>query len=262
MYFTFSAVLIPLLSVYGISSLWKLFFNKFERYKDYVFFAFLLIMIIVSVLFIKQVFDSKWFMVGKQPLDPVNSEVSTWIKQNTNINDVLLTTNENSFAIGALTGRKGVTNRRSHSGMYVDMDKRFVSSALILYGNNDTLREDLIRSYNISYVYWDYQWMNMEFYFDEQGRIRDLFDPLLIIYSQEREKALKDANITYSIQDTWIDPGARPGPPKYKTLLVTPDNYRSYEKPWNERLDKYLTLEKEFLYQGKAAARIYKINLS
>jgi hypothetical protein len=42
---------------------------------------------------------------------------------------------------------------------------------------------------------------------------------------------------------------------------VSPQNYRSFEKPWARDLDNYLEEVWNYSYEGKIIAKIYKLKL-
>jgi len=62
---------------------------------------------------------------------------------------------ESAFAVNALTGRKIVYMRATHASPYVDYNKRAADASIILYGNNTQLRNDLIKKYHVSYLFFD-----------------------------------------------------------------------------------------------------------
>ncbi|MFC1690549.1 hypothetical protein ACFL0W_00075 [Nanoarchaeota archaeon] len=82
--------------------------------------------------------------------------IAEWIKENTAQQDVFLTTHgETGFALNSLTGRKVAIMRRTHANPFVDVNKRIADAAVILYGNNAELRQELLKKYNIKYLYYD-----------------------------------------------------------------------------------------------------------
>lgn len=101
-------------------------------------------------------------------------DLGEFIQNTTHVNDVFITTHgESAFALTALTGRKVVYMRRTHSSLYADTDRRVADAVVILYGNNTAKRDELIAKYNVSYYYDDLyarqqrnmclqQWDNLE----------------------------------------------------------------------------------------------------
>jgi len=205
--------------------------------------------------------ESQWNKVGQTELPAYILDTREWVLANTKVNDVFLTDNEDGFALNAVTGRKMVTYRRTHASPYTDMNQRMLDAGLMLYGNNDTLREELIKKYNVKYLYWEPQWINMEFSFDDKGQIQSLFDPLSIEYTPEREQLLRDNNVSYFRTVWYLDPAWQENFPKRDLLIITPSRY-DYNNPWNEKLDKYLHVAKEIKYQNQVATRIYEMNIS
>jgi len=102
--------------------------------------------------------NDQWTKVGKTMSQETQAlfTAANFINKNTNVNDVILAFNEESaFAINALTGRKVVYMRATHASPYVDANSRKADAAVILYGNNDSLRKELIKKYNASYLFYD-----------------------------------------------------------------------------------------------------------
>jgi hypothetical protein len=198
----------------------------------------------------------RFYQSGKNPLPEYMSQVTEWSK-NIGSRDVTISTNEISFMFNALTGKKVLNSRRAHSGMWVDVDKRWADSAVILYGNNTQTRDELIKKYNIKYLYWQYDWIDMDFR-NDNGNIQ-LFDPLLIRDINGYDKYLSDNGVNYTRIKTWLDPANKqPGVKQYDALLVYP-SYWNATSPWHDSLTKRLIPVKQFYYYGQAVAIIYEI---
>jgi len=160
--------------------------------------------------------------------------------------------------LNALTGRKVLASRRSQSGMFVDVDQRYLDSAIILHGSDDAKREELLRKYKVKYLFWHAAWLRNEIQFNDKGEIVNIFDPLLLQDKDDYESILKNYNITYKKLHTWLDPALRSEDyEQYDALLVYPELNATH--PWSDGLDKYLKLEKTFYYNGAEAAKIYKV---
>jgi len=102
---------------------------------------------------------NKWTKIGFEvsPLMNAQFEFANFVLKSTAQNDVLITPHgETAFAINALTGRKVVFMRRTHASPFVDVDKRIADAAVMLYGNNSNLRKELLKKYNVKYLYTDY----------------------------------------------------------------------------------------------------------
>jgi hypothetical protein len=79
------------------------------------------------------------------------------VRAQTGVDDVFIASHgESAFALNALTGRKVVFMRRTHASPYVDVDERIADSAVILYGDDDAKRRELLSKYHVSYYYDDY----------------------------------------------------------------------------------------------------------
>jgi hypothetical protein len=201
---------------------------------------------------------------AKEPLPPEVGGIYMGIKNHTEVHDRILSTNEVSFAINAMTGRELLVSRRAHNEPFVDFDKRELAAAVILYGNDLEEKKRLIEEYGVDYVYEDYYWAQGEFYFDASGRMTGLFDPLLVLDTPANRAYLDINGVKYAPMTTWIDPSVRGVNVRlYNLLVVTPDNYENTGKgPWKNDLDGILTLEWEYDYAGQPIAMLYRINAS
>jgi len=61
---------------------------------------------------------------AREPQPPQFESLATWAAANTRPIDVLLSTNELSFAWAALTGRKTLVSRRAQNDAFLDLDQR------------------------------------------------------------------------------------------------------------------------------------------
>ncbi len=241
----------------------KLFVSSKLRQKRKLVYAMLLVFVVFlgNSAYTETMKSNPYWSMAEQPLPGYLLEFQSWVKQNTGVNDVFISDNEDSFMLNALTGRKLVSSRRGHVGMFVDIEQRFIDAALILYGNNDSLRRKLIKKYNVSYLFWHYRWLDNDFRIDNKGNIVAMFDPFLLKYSKETEKKLKDANISYQRLNTWLDPALKSADyKKYDCILVYPSSFNSTH-PWSEQLDSYLVEAKAFYSNGRPMAKIYRVRL-
>ncbi len=227
----------------------------------------IILIILFSVLFAQHlgfqqhVENNKWIQTGKKPLSQDFLEMEKWVKDNTNVNDIFLSTNELSFALNALTGRKVMITRRSQNSPFIDIDQMEADAAVILYGKNSKKREELLKEYNTTYLYWSNYWIRSEYYSNEKGEITNWFDPILVKDIKNYKEYFESYNISYFSQNTWIDPAIKKEKiRKYNLLFVSPKNYRSFEKPWCEDLDNYLKEVWSYSYKDQTIARIYKVN--
>ena len=226
-----------------------------------IFLLAIIALLVINGVYNLKVFDNdQWTQVGKQPLQPYMQDMSAWVMQNTGLNDVFLSTNENSFALNALTGRKILTNRITHSSSYVDMDQRMMDAAIILYGNNEDLRTQLIEKYHVKYLYWEYNWINMEFSFNQDGQFQGLFDPYMVLDTPEHRQYLSENGVNFTLVHTWRDPAYHnPLAPQYDVIVVLPSQFNPVQ-PWSDELQARLALVQEFNQSGQTAARIYAIS--
>ncbi|MEM4267911.1 MAG: hypothetical protein QXK37_03685 [Candidatus Woesearchaeota archaeon] len=251
----------PLVAILGFSMVLQLFVKNKEHIKWVIIGCVFMVLSFQTVSAYKDK-DSQWNVTARNPISPHLTELQNYLLNNSKADDIILTTNELGFAINALTGRKLLTSRRAQNGAYFDMDKNSLDAAIILYGNKTDEKIKLIKKHNIKYLYWDFYWVQSEYYFDEGGKITGWFDPIILIYNVDYENILKVYNISYFRQTTWIDPALRGSLYKKLDLLfVSPTNYRTTQKPWKEDLDQYLKEVWSYSYQGEKVAVLYKIEI-
>ncbi|HEV2106617.1 MAG TPA: hypothetical protein VGU27_12890, partial [Candidatus Eisenbacteria bacterium] len=100
---------------------------------------------------------------ARLPLPSEYRELRRWALAHTRTDDVVLSTNELSFAWSALTGRKCVVTRRAQNDAFADMDARNRDAALILYGRDDALRRRLLARWRVDYLLWTTDWAPLEY---------------------------------------------------------------------------------------------------
>ncbi|NYZ77223.1 hypothetical protein H0O02_02815 [Candidatus Micrarchaeota archaeon] len=204
----------------------------------------------------------QWMGVGKtQEMPAAYKSLQSYILANTGVNDVFLSTKELSFAINSLTGRKLVTNRwAQQNDPYTDMPQRDEDAAVILYGDDVQKKLELIDKYGISYLYWDAYWINSEYQFNQEGQLVNIYDPMLTYDDAESRNYLGSNGVSYQAMNFWVDPAMRSEDVrKYDLLFVSPENYQSFEHPWNPNLDPYLEKVWEHKEGNITYAALYRI---
>lgn len=251
-------IIAPLLIGFSIYVL----LNKFKNQSIYIILLFLILSAMISFSNYKTGYlDDKWAQNGKRPIENHFLEAEKWVKDNVNVNDVFISTNELSFALNGLTGRKFQNIRIGVAGGWTDIFSKMKESAIILYGDDDSEREELIKKNNIKYLYWNYYWLQSEFQFDAEGKLVNVFDPLFVWDTEKNREDLKKVNITFDPQHTWIDAAARgEAYKKYDILYIYP-SYFNYTHPWNKKLDKYLKEVWRYEEGENNLAKIYEINI-
>ncbi len=163
--------------------------------------------------------------------DDMTNKIQAHLLENTNINDVILSNNELSFMLNGISGRKVVASRRSHNSPFLNYDQRQVDAAIMLYGKDEAKRVELLKKYNVSYLYFDVRWIQVE------------FDPIMVLDNPEYSQKLTENGVNYSHQySQLLDPAQRGWEyRRYDVFVVTPDNYvLSGKGIWNNDIDKYL----------------------
>jgi len=190
-------------------------------------------------------YNSQWTKVGQSPVIPQTTQMADWVRENTDKNAVFLSTEELSFALNGLTGRKLVIDRRTHSNPYVDINERIADAAVILYGNNEEKTLQLLKFYNVSYLYWDANWLSIA------SREPSMAPP-------KYKEYLSSNGVTYREVTTYLDPAWSERYKKYQMLAIFPEN--DALKPWSNTLDKHLKLAFEADIGEVPVYRIYRID--
>ncbi len=201
--------------------------------------------------------EDVWILQGKLEMYEPFSMLSGWIRNNTQVNDVFITTNEDGFMLNAISGRKVLSYRRAHSSPYIDMNQRMADQAVIVYGENDNIRKLLLEKYNITYLLWTDRWVLNEFQFDEEGQLIGFFDPLTVPNNLTNQKYWSENGIKYQLFTFSMDPAPRDGAPVYDQLVAAP--YEFSTEPLNPDIYNHFTLVKTIKYNGYEIFRIYKI---
>jgi hypothetical protein len=198
-------------------------------------------------------------IAARQPLPAEFAALQTWVYAHTSADDVVLSTNELSFAWAALTGRKTMVTRRAQNDPYVDMDERNRDAALILYGNNEALRRQLLQRWNVRYVLWTPNWGPSEFTRDSSGNVFQ-GDPLMYFANPEYDAALNEAGVQLIRSFSFVDPYLRgPKYPRFELTLISPANYERADHPWRDGLDASLEPVWSFEQGGVRMAALYRV---
>lgn len=227
------------------------------------------LLIVFSVISIMDVIASGregniWFSNGLKKVDEELLLMQQYVNSNIGKNDVILSTKYLSFAINSLTGRKLVVNRWAHQGDPTqDFSRRDIDAAHILYGADNQLRLDLIKKYNVKYLYWNKYWNGSMFNYDRQGKIEDVADPFMAFYSKDLEEELSTNGLNFMRKMFYVDPAFRGEKfVKQDLLVVEPMEYLD-KTCWSSQLG--LLADEVWSYvdtNGHKSSIIYKLNLS
>lgn len=183
---------------------------------------------------------SRWTEIGGKPLADRHLSLQKYLLENTDVDHVFLSTKKIGFAVNAMSGRKLVVNRWTHQNdPFMDFSQRDVDAAIILYGNDMGKKKDLIRKYQVRYLYWEDYWINSEFQFDAKGNMVRIENPLYAFESERYKRELEDNGIRYR-KIKWRVEASLQGAPKLDLIAVTPINYHTPKHPWKPDLDDYL----------------------
>lgn len=252
--FTLSAALFATLGATMLSSFAK-------RYAIIVLLVILLLVMAANISQFKAYEkNDRWLQVGRTELSPNLKAMQSWVLSNTDVNDVFLSNNELSFALNALTGRKLVTIKRGHTELFSDADKNMREATLMLFSNNPDAAKQLLKERDVKYLYWEINWINLEYQFDSEGKMTGMFDPFLLLDKPKTRALLESNNISYAFQHTWIDPAIKNNNIRqFDALFITPQNYVNFTHPWNRNLDGYLQEVWNSSQGNTVVNRIYRI---
>ena len=218
------------------------------QYAKLVYAILLLVMVVgagaIQVYALQHFGTNQWYQNAQQDLSEQHKSLIEFMKKYTDVNDVVLTTPELGFALNGLTGRKLVVTRRAQNDAFYDFDPNFRDASVILYGkpSKETTAKkiELLKKYNIKYVYWDTYWIESEYRFDENFNIRDWFDPLIVFDTPSNRAYLGQYGVLFTPLFTWLDPTLKGPQFKQLNLLFIQPGYRSFDLPWKADLDPYL----------------------
>ena len=233
-----------------------------SKYKKYIFILIIFLVCFQYISAINTYKEDKWYQVSLNGLDAQKLSFQEYMIENTDVNDVFLTTKEVGFMVNALTGRKTLTSRRAHSGAFADLDIREMEQGVILYGDDLEVKKELIEKNQIKYLYWDTYWVQSEYYFDNEGKMVGWFDPLIAFQDQKYIDLLEQNNVSYFVKNDYVDPSLKSEyHPTFDLIFVSPENYHNFTNPWNTNLNPYLEEVWSYEQNGMKIAVLYEINI-
>lgn len=214
-------------------------------------------MIILTFLFLSHAFfviqgfkNDIWTQSAENPEGmPVKLQgLISWSKENIENNEsILVSADETGFAINALTGKKVVTARRTHSSPFVNMNERNADTAVLLYGNNTKVKKELISKYQISWFYEDAYAVQAQqecrAYIEQ--KLNDFYSVRCLRTTPEYESYLKENGVEYVKSYAGLDPASSVAP-LFDLLSIKPTNYTfqvselSYDVPGIARMYKVI----------------------
>ncbi len=251
-----------LLAALGIKYIMMFLRNRDKKYATY----FLVVLFVAFGVFSVMLFNSgirknQWVGSAKSEIMPYYSSLHDFLDKNSDVNDVIASTKELSFAVNAVSGRKVLVNRwAQQNDPYNSFSDRDFAAAILFYGNDTAEKIKVIKNYNVKYLYWDYYWINSEIQVRDR-KVAGFYDPLLMFYDSKYEEGLKRNNISYSVMDYWVDPSIR-NVRKFKLIIITPENYFNATHPWKPDIDKYMRLVWRYSSNGRDIAKLYEFNAS
>ncbi len=254
-------LLSPVMAILAMCGIYFLsvVFEKIKIKRNVLYCVLIAVFVVNSVVLIGARGDDQWYNNGKQTAPAQYEALSAHLNKNSGVNDVILTSKELGFAVNAFSGRKLLSSRRAHNDPFLDMDPREMAQAIILYGNSTGIKKEMLKKYDVKYLYWDYYWIESE-YTIKENKVTNKFDPTVVFYSEENQKMFEDNDIKYIKDNTWVDPAlVGDNYKKFDLLFLSPENYRTYNHPWNPNLDEFLKEVWSYDAGGKKAAVLYEI---
>lgn len=235
-----------------------------EKMQALIKYAFLCLIILLLLIAQYKAYVSfkqdKWYGAGINPPPENLLALRDYMAANTNVKDTILTANEVGFAVNSITGRKLVITRRAQNDAYSDLESRELAAAIIFYGNDAQAKKELLKKYDVRYLYWDSYWIQSEYSFNQQGQITSWFDPIVLFDTASTRDMLQKYNISYFSQNTWLDPASKGDNfNKFDFIFISPQNYVNFTHPWNPNLDGYLQEVWAYPQGGQVMSRLYKI---
>jgi len=205
--------------------------------------------------------DDEQMLAARDPHPPQFVELATWAAAHTKPDDVLLSTNELSFAWAALTGRKTLVSRRAQNDAFLDLDTRNVDAAVILYGHDDRLRRERLARWHVRWLLWTTDWVDGEYF--RRGSMEPVtIDPLCWFSDSTRDRSAAASGISLAHVNTWVDPAMQaPDIPRFDMTQVTAANYTRPERPWSAALDSLLEEAWHYDDDGHHLATLYRVRL-
>ncbi len=224
-----------------------------------VFGAFAIVVISNASASIKAYNEDQWVKAGREfpPVTRAMFETADFIKTNTDVNDVfVLPHEETGFAVNSITGRKVLIARRTHASPFVDVNQRVADTSVILYGKNENKIKELIKKYNVKYLYEDFyseraklDCLNAWDLLDNPNYGENSYNCLRV--APEYEHILKENGLEYKKTTARLDV-ASPVAPRFELLAIKPGVYSDY-------ILKNTKVLKEAKIQNQTVVRLLKI---
>ena len=249
-------------SLFGLS-----YAGRFMKGNDSILYVLLFLVLFTNSLYNYDNYlqNDKWVVnIGKYYLPPQYIELEKYLINNTDLNDVILSTKELSFAVNSVSGRKVMVNKWAQTANpYENMPERDMDASIILYGNDTKEKLKLIKKYNVKYIYWNIYWTNSEYIYNKSTMdIISYRDFLLTLDTPENRKKLDKYNVSYYPEHTWMDPAcAGEHIRKFDILIISPKNYYNNTNPWKPDLNQYLEEVWSYSENGQKIAVLYKVKV-
>jgi hypothetical protein len=155
-------VLIPLLWYIFLVGGFKVLYSNLKKYKisKNIFLIFVVVLLVIpSAMYRYETYTSdRWVQHGMElgAVGELTYDLGNFLKEDLKDNETVLANDETSFAIVAISGKRVVTSRRSHTSYFVDVDERIADAAVMMYSDDVDIVKELLEEYNVRYFYVDY----------------------------------------------------------------------------------------------------------
>lgn len=231
---------------YGIYSLGKLVRNFLKINPLYFYLVVILLLCIPFSISITRRENSDRWMQSAKEMDPYTQslyDVGDWLVKNVKNDEVVLANDESSFMITAMGGKHVVFSRRVHASYFEDVDQKYADGVVMLYGKNKKTVEELLKKYNVKYVYVDQYLLSAP-----------------IIVNIKYENYMKENGINYTIEDARLDPSTTVSQ-SFKSIIVIPNIDSVLFTDWNNMTSSRKMIEQyKVFYAGTQVSSImYKV---
>ncbi len=231
----------------GVVALARLFKSLFKVKEDF-FYYLIILFIMISILMFQMPNYNKdqWANYGKNMDSHTQSlyDLGDWLIVNMENEETVLSNDESSFMINAVSGKRVVFSRRVHASYFEDVDKKYADGVVMLFGQDKEVVKSLLKEYNVRYVYID----------------QFLFNPVIV--NVKYKDYLLDNGINFSIQTVRWDPSTLEAP-AFESLIVNPNDNKDgliFDSMVKNNNTELLHQKQAFYTNGQVSSIIYEVN--
>jgi len=230
-----------LLIILGVATVVQIL-SKLSGFDKKIMYGIIFVLVFIPAIFVgyNNFNNDRWTQYG-ETMDPSTQmvyDVGDWLIKNTNNNELVLANDESAFMINAISGKRVVFSRRVHASYFEDVDQKYADGVVMLFGQNKSMTQELLKKYNVKYVYMDSMLVSSP-----------------IIVNLKYEQYMRENGINYTIQDVRWDPSTA-NAATFTSIVVSPNMNSSLFA--NDATDM-TTVAKAFYVGKQVGAIIYQI---